>query len=229
VRHDGESSVCLWVILSKEHSGALSRHRPMSPARHSSQRVSHHLAHHFILDSRQRPSSSDLGFTCKTYALTAATDPPPPLPRQADSPDELLYLRRLLVLTVLAELHTAAVLSRELLVLTGYLQPHPVDAELLQLDEPWKGPRKGRRRGLAVVVWSTIWLTFFICQCLPFLYFLVHLTSQFVVLGLLFGQGTSPTVWGTLAAVAVAAMLNFARMKSLSERFQLDFWKTHHT
>jgi hypothetical protein len=59
----------------------------------------------------------------------------PPLVFQAGL--SVAQLRRLLTLGLLGELHTAAVLVRDLLVVAGYLQAAPADAEILQVSWRW--------------------------------------------------------------------------------------------
>ncbi len=157
--------------------------------------------------------------------------------------DNTVYLQRLLAFAILGEMHNGLVMLRDVLVLAGYLQAPPADvAEFMRRQKhvgasPYRPgrvpnpqvstPAHMKQTRLAAFVWVSIWVTFFLCQCFPMVYLFVLFSSRFFVLDLvLFKYGfsaTSAVGWAFL----VAAYLNIGRMKTLSERFQLDFWKVH--
>jgi hypothetical protein len=96
-------------------------------------------------------------------------------------------------------------------------------------------------------MWVAIWATFFLCQCLPVLYLVTLVGSQLLLLAggvMACARAGRPDacVWegaegGRLVAwhgvVATAVTVAFASrhmvrvMLALSERYQLDFWRTH--
>jgi len=97
------------------------------------------------------------------------------------------------------------------------------------------------RTRLASLIWISIWATFFLCQCFPMLYFFFLLLSAtpflppflpLVVEGLGGREGgrggwvSSAALGG--GALALGVYLALGRMRTLSERFQLDFWKPHY-
>lgn len=100
---------------------------------------------------------------------------------------------------------------------------------------------RSSRTRRASFIWISIWATFFLCQCFPMLYLFLLLLSATpflppflpLFLGGPGGKEGGREGWVSSAflgggALVVGVYLALGRMRALSERFQLDFWKTHH-
>lgn len=136
-----------------------------------------------------------------------------------------IFLRHVLVLTILAEAHTAALLLRDLLLLQGTLPPFPSS-----FDQPLLSATPPPPPALLAPMWVLLWCSFFLCQAFPTFFLALAFLSRLVLLDALL---PSALPWGghwptaALLSLLITALLNLDRLKDLSHQYQEDKWGLH--